>query len=55
MVDGAPEGYGIFSSGAARFFRHFSNLLYSESKGCSFRPHLVSSFGIFMINVKGIH
>jgi hypothetical protein len=54
MVDGAAEGYGIFSSGAPWFFRHFSNLLYSDSKGCCFRPHLVSSVSIFVINIMGI-
>jgi hypothetical protein len=55
MVAGAPEGYGIFSSGGAPFFRHFSNMLYSDSNGCSFRPRLISSVSIFVINVMGIH
>jgi len=55
MFDGAPKGYGILSSGAAQLFRHFSNLLYSDSNCCSLKPHLVLCVSIFVINVMGIH
>jgi hypothetical protein len=55
MVDGAPEGYGIFFQSGRSVYRALLKFAVSDNKDCSFRPHLVSSVSIFVINIMGIH